>query len=372
TSTAMTSVWTSHADALHTLRLVDRRSWRVLMVALAIVALAAPLGIHVHEHLKPRGFDGAGSGSAKAREAVAGASGTAPADSVLALVRLPAPYGTPTARRTVADVEAKLRRDPAVVAVLDAAGARNPAMISSGRRSTYAVAAPTCLSPRAVVAEPFGEKRQRVLAAPAHLATKSASIGRARRELFADVRDQRAVDADQRVSNHVRPQVAASGAGLVGDQLGQRVGVAGEDLLFPREQRRAGGDHSCHRDQFAGGSIVLSCEKPARFEDELTERGEQRLAVGALADRGEQPLLESLEAAKDQVLLAREVVENRLLPHLRFTGDLGDAHLLEAALAEQAAGGFGEQLPRPLFLPLPESQLGCHQPHCSTTNLVSQ
>src|SRR5262249_55581992 len=120
--------------------LVDRRPWRVLMVALAVVAVAVPLGIHVHEHLKPRGFDVPGSGSAKAREVVVRASGTDPGNSVLALVRLPAPYGTPTAQRAVADVEAKLRRDPAVVAVLDAASARNPAMIGSDRRSTYVVA----------------------------------------------------------------------------------------------------------------------------------------------------------------------------------------------------------------------------------------
>jgi uncharacterized membrane protein YdfJ with MMPL/SSD domain len=76
--------------------LIDRRPWWVLAVALAIVAIAAPLGISVREHLKPRGFDVAGSGSASARELVAEASGTDPANSVLALVRLPS---RPTAHR---------------------------------------------------------------------------------------------------------------------------------------------------------------------------------------------------------------------------------------------------------------------------------
>jgi RND superfamily putative drug exporter len=120
--------------------LIDHRPGRVLAGALVITAVAAVFGIHVHEHLKPRGFDVPGSGSAKARELLAHASGTDPGNSVLALVRLPAPYGTTTARRTVADVEARLRRDPAVVAVLDAASARNPAMIGRDRRSTYLVA----------------------------------------------------------------------------------------------------------------------------------------------------------------------------------------------------------------------------------------
>jgi putative drug exporter of the RND superfamily len=121
--------------------LIDRRPWRFLGAVVAIVAVAAPLGIHVRDHLKPRGFDVPGSSSEKARELIARASGADPANSVLALVRLPAPYGTTGARRAVGGVEARLRRDPAVVAVLDAAATHNRAMISRDRRSTYVIAA---------------------------------------------------------------------------------------------------------------------------------------------------------------------------------------------------------------------------------------
>src|SRR5215471_2382966 len=121
--------------------LIDRRPWRLLAATLAIVAVAAPLGLHVRDHLKPRGFDVPGSSSEKARDLIMRASGTDPGNSVLALVRLPAPYGAAGARRTVSGVEARLRRDPAVVAVLDAASARNPAMISRDRRTTYVIAA---------------------------------------------------------------------------------------------------------------------------------------------------------------------------------------------------------------------------------------
>jgi uncharacterized membrane protein YdfJ with MMPL/SSD domain len=121
--------------------LIDRRPGRVLAVALVITAVAAVFGIHVREHLKPRGFEVPGSGSETARELIASASGADPGNSVLALVRLPAPYGAPAARRAVEAVEARLRRDPAIVAVLDAASAHNPAMISRDRRTTYVIAA---------------------------------------------------------------------------------------------------------------------------------------------------------------------------------------------------------------------------------------
>jgi uncharacterized membrane protein YdfJ with MMPL/SSD domain len=121
--------------------LIDRRPWRLLAVALAITAVAAPLGLHVRDHLKPRGFDVAGSGSAKARAVIAKASGSDPANSVLAVIRLPAPYGTASAQREVWKVEGKLRRDGAVVAVLDASSAHNPAMVARDRRSTYVLAA---------------------------------------------------------------------------------------------------------------------------------------------------------------------------------------------------------------------------------------
>src|SRR5262249_30065872 len=99
--------------------LIDRRPWGGLAGALAIRAVAAPLRSQVREHLKPRGFDVAGSGSARARELVARATGTDPANSVLALVRLSGPIGTLGSQRRIAAVEAKLRRDVAVAAVLD-------------------------------------------------------------------------------------------------------------------------------------------------------------------------------------------------------------------------------------------------------------
>src|SRR6266487_3868441 len=102
---------------------IDRRPWRFLLVAAACVAASAPLGLQVRDQLKPRGFDVPGSDSAKARAFIAEASGTDPANTVLALVHLPGRYGQPEARRTIATVERTLQQDPAVVRVLDAESA---------------------------------------------------------------------------------------------------------------------------------------------------------------------------------------------------------------------------------------------------------
>jgi uncharacterized membrane protein YdfJ with MMPL/SSD domain len=121
--------------------LIDRHPWWVLGVTLAIVVIAAPLGIHVREHLKPRGFDVAGSGSARARALVTRATGTDPANSVLALVRLDAPIWTSGSQHKIADVERRLRRDPAVAGVFDWRSAHNPAMVGRDRRQTYVIAA---------------------------------------------------------------------------------------------------------------------------------------------------------------------------------------------------------------------------------------
>jgi len=121
-------------------QLIDRRPWLLLTVALACVAACTPFGIHVRDHLNPRGFDIAGSGSARARALVAEASGVDPANTVLALLRLPARYGRPPAQQAVARVEETLRRDPAVVSVLDADSAQNPSMIGRSGRVTYLIA----------------------------------------------------------------------------------------------------------------------------------------------------------------------------------------------------------------------------------------
>ena len=100
---------------------INRRPWRILILALVVTAVAAPVGIHVREQLKPRGFDVAGSGSAEAREIIERASGTDPANSVLALVRLSDPVDRPGSRDRVAEVESTLAPGVATLKTFEAA-----------------------------------------------------------------------------------------------------------------------------------------------------------------------------------------------------------------------------------------------------------
>jgi uncharacterized membrane protein YdfJ with MMPL/SSD domain len=120
--------------------LIDRRPWRFLVVAAACVAASAPFGLGVRDQLKPRGFDVPFSDSVKARTLIADASGTDPANTVLALAHLPEPYGQPRAQKAIAAVERRLQQDPAVVRVLDAESMHNPALVGRHRRLTYVVA----------------------------------------------------------------------------------------------------------------------------------------------------------------------------------------------------------------------------------------
>jgi uncharacterized membrane protein YdfJ with MMPL/SSD domain len=165
--------------------LINRSPWRVLLVVLAITAVAAPLGIHVRDHLKPRGFDVAGSGSANARALISRASGVDPANSVLALVRLDAPLDTASARRTLAGVEARLRRDPAVKTVLDWRTAHNPAMVSHDRRSTYVIAALRPLNDKQQ--EDAGERLLAAFAADTHVTLGGNPV--ANREISTTIED---------------------------------------------------------------------------------------------------------------------------------------------------------------------------------------
>jgi len=91
------------------------------------------------------------------------------------------------------------------------------------------------------------------------------------------------------------------------------------------------------------------------------ERLHDRLALGPVAKRAQQLLLEGLHPAKDEVFLGREVVEHRRLGDLRLPGDLGDRHLVEAPLREQPPRRIGDQLPGPLLLQLAKSELGRHR-----------
>src|SRR5262249_20831384 len=87
-------------------------------------------------------------------------------------------------------------------------------------------------------------------------------------------------------------------------------------------------------------------------DDETAERVENRLADRAVADRGEQLLLERLEAAVEQVFLRREVVEDGCGRHIGCLRHLGHRDVVEAALCKERQSGVCDGRACLLLLPL--------------------
>ena len=166
----------------------------------------------------------------------------------------------------------------------------------------------------------------------------------------------------QRARRDARTEVAGGGARLLGDQLGECVGVARDDLLLASEQRRARRDDP-------GGRLDALAEVAARAlaraaRDEPRERVDDGRARRALADRRQELVLEDLEAAVDEILLAREVVEDGRRRDLGRARDVGHGDGVEAARGEELHRRRRDRLTRPLLLPLAQPLLG-HVPSLS-------
>jgi hypothetical protein len=170
------------------------------------------------------------------------------------------------------------------------------------------------------------------------------------------------VQAEQRIRDRPAHDVPRLGPRVLGDQGRQRPRIVVEDLALAREQRRAAGDDARDRPDLRGDVLVglVHGQHTALTEEEAGERGEHALAGWSLADRRQQLLLEGLEAAVEEVLLGREVVEDGRRRDLRLPRDLRHGHPVEAALGEQSPGGVGDQLPRALLLALAQTELGGH------------
>ena len=92
-------------------------------------------------------------------------------------------------------------------------------------------------------------------------------------------------------------------------------------------------------------------------EDEADERAQRRFALRSLPHRSQELVLERVHALVDEVLLRREVVEDRLLGDIGGPGDLGDAEAAPAPLRKRrlAASAIAARL---LLLPLSKAELG--------------
>jgi hypothetical protein len=84
---------------------------------------------------------------------------------------------------------------------------------------------------------------------------------------------------------------------------------------------------------------------PRQAKGQPAHRAQRRLAGRAVCHGGGQQLLGLRAAVEEDVLLAREVVEDRHLGHPRRLGDLGDRDVVEPALDEHHGGHVGDAPP---------------------------
>ena len=171
--------------------------------------------------------------------------------------------------------------------------------------------------------------------------------------------DAGAVDPDQGVGGDPGLQAVWVGAGFVGEQLGKRCRVAREDLALAGQQGGAVGDHASDPLELRVGLrrvAVPHRKHPSWREDEAGEGSQRRFPALASADGSEQLRLERLQAAVEEILLGRKVVEDRLHGDIGLAGNIRDRRGFEPALDEQPPRGLGDRPARALLLALTPAQ----------------
>ena len=153
--------------------------------------------------------------------------------------------------------------------------------------------------------------------------------------------------ADEHVRRDLRVELV--GAELAPDRLREHLGEARHDLELlrseggrllddPREGREPGRAHA---------RALADLHPPQRRDD--------RLVRPPAADRVDEGSLPRRHLVEEEVLLRREVVEDRLLRHVGGRGHLGDRHMVEPAGDKQLHGLVGDLLPDPNLLRLTKS-----------------
>jgi hypothetical protein len=164
------------------------------------------------------------------------------------------------------------------------------------------------------------------------------------------------MNAHQGSGNRPGLDIHVVSARLLCKEAGQLGGVARGDLALAGLQRPAAADQrrplrDRSRRPFLGKPLVALGQHPV-------EHRPRALTRAAVPDGADQALAERPEASEHQVLLGREVLEDRDLGNLGCPGDLGHRHSVEAALGKQPRRFVEDQLPGLLLLPLTESRLG--------------
>ena len=152
--------------------------------------------------------------------------------------------------------------------------------------------------------------------------------------------------------------VTGIGLRIRGQQLGQALGVAFDDLALPRHQGRAGGHRLARFGD--GGNPLLAAQGVRAFQQPAAEGLDRGLATRTGAHRLEEVLLEELHPSVEQVFFGREVVEHRDLGDVGGAGNLRHGHVLETPPGEQSSGAVEDGLPGLLFLARPEPDLCEH------------
>ena len=210
----------------------------------------------------------------------------------------------------------------------------------------------------AVLREPALEHGERALAARSRDPGEPRSA-RTGADCLVHAFDQRALGSDQSVRDHERLHVARGASGLLGDERGECVRGARDELALTSAQ---GGTatHDPHR-RCDGIRALLVGERLRAIEHEASKRREHRLARGACPHRIDERRFEVLHAAVEQVFLGREVVEDRADGHTGLASDVRHRDRVEALGAEQPRRGIRDRASRQLLLAFAQAGLGAHR-----------
>jgi hypothetical protein len=136
---------------------------------------------------------------------------------------------------------------------------------------------------------------------------------RARKHTLTDMIDHRPVEADERSRDHQGLEIVPLSTPFFSDEVDQPLGIAIVDLSLAGEQRRAVGEDPRDRQRIVVTNVVSGLQEPSRLEHEASERVDDRRPGSTFGDRLEQRILEVLHPVVGEVLLRREVVEDRRL-----------------------------------------------------------
>jgi hypothetical protein len=161
--------------------------------------------------------------------------------------------------------------------------------------------------------------------------------------------DQGAEDRGRYPGPQVRRGVDALPPGKHPDDVGVTVVHVAQ---VGGEQRRRAVDQPGD-EQVSRGHRIISGDRPQRLGERVAQRGQRLLGRGPGRQLPQQRVRPVPGEGQRQVLLAREVPEERALGDVNGIGDLPHRGVLVSLGVEQLQGSADQRLPGLPFLPLP-------------------